>query len=239
MKIKKIMLFTYDFPHKKTQDFIYRLLSEGYEIKYVISAPWTDLRIAKPTVRTSPVHAGLVHPRVICKAFNIKYIVTDHNSTLAMKYLKKHKVDLYVIAGARILSKKVIETTDYKILNIHPGILPKIRGLDTLLWSIYYNEPIGISAHLISEKIDLGKLVMRKKLKLNKDDTIIDISLRLLEEQSDVLISAIEKLKQKTQRELKDINLNPVNYNTKMQGNLEQKMIKKFNLWLKHQLEKK
>ena len=236
MKIKNVMLFAYDFPHKKTQDFIFRLLVEGYNIKYVIAAPWVNLKISPSSTHNVPSHEGLTHPRKICKSFKIPYIRLEHNSSKTINYLKSHPVDLYIIAGARVLSYEVIKSARNKILNLHPGILPQVRGLDTLLWSICYNEPIGISAHLISSRVDLGKLIYKEKLKLNAFDTIIDVSLRLLEKQSDVMIKSIRIIDKSKVDKFRFINLLSVKYNTKMTPSLERKMIKKFNVWLKDQL---
>lgn len=230
------MLFCYDFPHKKTQDFIFRLLVEGYSIDYIIAAPWVRLNIPKSLYRVAPHSEGLIYAKKICKSFGIPYYVLDHNSNEVAKLIKNNTVDLYVIAGARILKKDVIEAAGDKILNIHPGILPKVRGLDTLLWSIYYDEPIGISAHFISPRIDLGLLIYKEKLELKKDDTTIDISLRLLEKQSDVMIKSMEILKKKEIRDLKNINGFSEAYNTKMQPAIEKKMLKEFPRWLKRHL---
>lgn len=236
MKIKNVMLFAYDFPHKKSQDFIIRLLAEGYNIKYVIAAPWVNLKITNTSVHAAPSHEGLIHPKKICNRFNIPYLSLEHNSLGTINYLKSHPVDLYIIAGARILNKEVIESARNKILNLHPGILPQVRGLDTLLWSIYYDEPIGISSHFVSERIDLGKLIYKEKLKLNAQDTIVDVSLRLLEKQTDVMIKSIEIINETKVNKFKNINVSSVIYNTKMPGYLEKKIVKKFNSWLKKQI---
>ena len=233
MKIKNIMLFGYNFPHKKTQDFIFRLLIENYNIKYVIAAPWKKLNIPRSAIRISPEHVGLVHPKSIFKKFNIKLIVSRHNSQETINFLKKNPVDLYIISGARILTKEVIESTKNKIFNIHPGLLPQVRGLDTLLWSIYFNKPLGMTAHFISKKIDSGLLIYKEKLLLKLSDTISDVSLRLLEEQTEVLIRSLKRLKSSKISELQNLDLKKAVYNTKMPQYLEKKTITKFPLWLK------
>lgn len=232
MKIRSCMLFCYDFPHKKTQDFIFRLLTEKYEIKYVIAAPWQKLTISPSRFRIAPVHTGLIHPRIICKTFNIKYSVCEHDSANTSTLLKKNPVDIAIISGARILKATTINAAQNKILNIHPGLLPEVRGLDTLLWSIHNTVPIGITSHLVSATIDSGHLIHREKLSLRPDDTIIDISLRLLEKQSDILSLSLKKLKKGTLSQLKNLDLQKTPYHTKMTDTMEEKIIKKFPLWL-------
>lgn len=236
MKTKNIMLFCYDFPHKKTQDFIVRLFVEGYKINYVLASPFQKLNIPESKMRISPQNSALIHPRLLCKAFSIPYIISSHNSQKSVKYLKEHPVDLYIISGARILSDDVINAAVGKILNIHPGLLPEIRGLDTLPWSIYYNQPIGISSHFIGSKIDSGLFIFKEKLSLYKDDTIIDVSLRLLEKQTDILIKSIKILEEKNFSDLRNLNFLKNPYLGKMPVAIEKKTLKKFRKWLRMHL---
>lgn len=231
MKTKKLMLFAYDFPHKKTQDFLFRLTVEGYKLKYCIAAPWKKLNIKSSSIRVDQKHSGLVHPRKICKYFNIKYLSLEHDSREVIDFIKKNPVDLYIISGARILTKEVIEACRGKILNIHPGLLPEVRGLDTFLWSIILKKPLGISAHMITSKIDSGLLICKEKLPIYKDDSAFDITLRLLEYQTDILIKALKKLEEgKTNYE--DLSKYKNSYNTKMDPKLEKKALQKLKEWI-------
>lgn len=236
MKTKNLMLFCYDFPHKKTQDFIVRLLVEGYKINYVLASPFQKLNIPESKIRISPQNSSLIHPRLLCKAFSIPFIVSNHNSQKTLDYLTEHPVDLCIISGARILSKRVINAAGGKILNVHPGMLPDIRGLDTLLWSIYYNQPAGITAHFIGSKIDSGLFIYKAKLELYKNDTIIDVSLRLLEQQSDILIKSLKSLREKNISNLINLDFKNSPYRSKMPVVLEKKTLRKFPEWLKKQL---
>lgn len=233
MKTKKLMLFVYDFPHKKTQDFLFRLIIEGYKIEYCIAAPWKKLNITPSLIRIDQKHQGLIHPRKICEYFNIKYQVLDHDSQETKEYMRENPVDLYIISGARILTKEVIEVCQGKVLNIHPGLLPDVRGLDTFFWSIYYKKPLGISAHFITPKIDSGNLIYKENLHLHKDDTPFDVTLRLLEQQTDVLIKSLKILAKKEPKDLEDLSSYHTPYNAKMDHKLEKEIYNKFNSWLK------
>lgn len=231
MKTKKLMLFVYDFPHKKTQDFLFRLLVEGYKVEYCIAAPWKKLNISPSSVRIDHKHQGLIHPKKICEYFNIKYQVLDHGSQETKEYIRKNPVDLYIISGARILTKEVIEACQGRILNIHPGLLPDVRGLDTFLWSIILKKPLGITTHLITPKIDSGLLVYKEKLPIYKDDTAFDITLRLLEYQTDILIKALKKLEEKSAN-YEDLSKYKNSYNTKMDSKLEKEALKQLKKWI-------
>ena len=231
--IRSVMLFCYDFPHKKTQDFLLRFLAEGYHVSYIIAAPKQKLNIAQSSVHIAPEHVGLIHPKLLCRRFNITYNVYDHNSKLAQLYIKKHPVDLSIISGARILSPDIINVMSGNVLNIHPGLLPEVRGLDTLLWSIYYDVAMGITGHLIGPKIDAGYLLYKERLHLQSDDTLIDISLRLLEKQTDTLMKSIKTLERNKRTSLKNLNMEHSRYNTKMPADLEEKTVRRFPSWLK------
>lgn len=232
MRTKNLMLFAYDFPHKKTQDILLRLIIEGYTIKYVIAAPRVKLKntahsLHKPT-------SDLIESSLICKKFKIPYIVLDHNDPKTSLYLKKNPVDLYIISGARILSAETIEATHNMIINIHPGLLPESRGLDTIYWSIYNDVPIGITAHFISSKIDSGKLIYKEKLTFDSSYSISNISLLLLEKQTDVLIKALDIIKNTKKMDvLLNLNSLTASYFSTMPEDLVNTTIKKFPSWRK------
>lgn len=233
MKTKNVMLFCYDFPHKKTQDFILHLLTNSYKIKYVIAAPKEKLNIPKSFAKITPENVNLIHPKKLCRIFDIPYLVFKHNNQETISYLNKNPVDLYLISGTRILSKAVIKAARQRIINIHPGLLPEIKGLDTFLWSIHNDIPLGITAHFINRKVDSGFLIYKEKLTLKKNDAIIDISLRLLENQSNILIKSLKILKKSKFSDLVNLDLQNSHYHTKMNKNLEKETIGKFSSWLR------
>ncbi len=219
----KIAVFAYNFPHKKTQDTILKLLIEGINIECVIACDPVELNLPKQTLRVKPRHIDLTHPEIICKRFNIPYFVTPHNSQEAIQILRNKNIDLGVIAGARILKKEVIESVKLGILNFHPGVLPFVRGLDTLKWAIYYNNPIGVSSHIINEKVDAGRIIEIKEIPLYKDDTLIDISLRLYETEIELLPKSIERINEKQIMEFEKIDTQ-YGYNKSMPSELECKI---------------
>ena len=222
------MVFAYDFPHKKTQDFIHALTTHHYKIDYVISAPWKKLPTSS---HLSSHYKNLVHPRVLCERLKIPYHVLEHNNQEAIELLRKAPVDLSIVSGARILSPEIIKVCRSKILNLHPGLLPEIRGLDTLLWSIYYDYPIGISAHLISSKIDCGTLIYKELLKLYPTDSLARINQRLVARQSHVLLKALTLLS--TQSFTENLDGTVHRYNSAMPKDLVEITLEKFSAWRK------
>lgn len=194
----KLVIFTYDFPHKKTQDFILRLFLAGYKIEFVVGAEPIKLNLPEHILRVKPIHIDVLHPASICDRLDIPYCVMPHNSEELASILRSSNIDLAVIAGARILRKHVIESVGKGIINFHPGLIPEVRGLDTLKWAVYNNLPIGVTAHFIDEHIDAGRIILRREITISKDDTFIDLSLRLEETEVNLLPEVLELVKEKS-----------------------------------------
>ena len=105
------------------------------------------------------------------KKNKINFLIVNYkNKKIAEKKilinLKKNNVDLICLAGfMKILSKKVINKYKDKILNIHPSLLPKYKGLNVHKRVIKNNEKFtGCSVHLVNSKLDSGKVILQKKL---------------------------------------------------------------------------
>ena len=104
------------------------------------------------------------------KKNNIKYHVINYSKkkqaeNKIFKYLKKNKIDLVCLAGfMKILSSDFINKFKKPILNIHPSLLPKYKGLNTHERAIENNEQYsGCTVHLVNSKLDSGKIILQQK----------------------------------------------------------------------------
>ena len=90
-----------------------------------------------------------------------------------LNQLKKKKIELICLAGfMKILSKNFIKKFNNKILNIHPSLLPKYKGLNTHKRAIDNNEIVsGCTVHYVVSKLDSGRIILQKKIKIFKKDT--------------------------------------------------------------------
>ena len=128
------------------------------------------------------------------KIFNFK------NKTLAekkvLKLLQINKISLICLAGfMKILSKKFIKSFKGKVINIHPSLLPKYKGLNTHERVIKNNEKYsGCTVHYVSEKLDSGKVIMQKKVKVLKNDTVYSLKKRILKSEHLLYPAAIKKI---------------------------------------------
>ena len=109
--------------------------------------------------------------------------------------LKKNKIDLICLAGfMKILSKKIINIYKNKILNIHPSLLPKYKGLNTHKRVIENKEKYsGCTVHLVNSKLDSGKIVLQKKVKVFKNDNEYSLAKRVLKIENLTYPRAIRK----------------------------------------------
>jgi phosphoribosylglycinamide formyltransferase-1 len=185
------IVFAYGFPHKKTQDVILRLTTLGVPPLAVLAAPWERLRIPLPAVRVKPRHADLIHPADLCRTLAIEYHLVDHRSDTCLLLLDQLRPELGVIAGARVLSGAVLDYFRHGIVNLHPGLLPHVRGLDALQWSLYHEVPLGVTAHVVDTRVDAGWIIERRLIDVHEDDTLVDLGLRLYETQLAMLGPAL------------------------------------------------
>jgi methionyl-tRNA formyltransferase len=187
------VVFAYDFPHKKGQDIILRLTALGYKPRAVLAAPRVPLGVPKSAIRVKPRHADLLDPEALCHELGIDYQVVEHASETCLLMLDQMDTEIGVVAGARILPAHVIERFRRGIINLHPGLLPDVRGLDALQWAIMRGQPLGVTAHLIDKRVDAGWILERRVVAEYPDDTLVDLSLRLYETELAMLKPAMER----------------------------------------------
>ena len=125
---------------------------------------------------------------------NYKDKLTFENQSL--KLLKKHNVDIICLAGfMKILSKKFISKFPGLILNIHPSLLPKYKGLNTHERAIKNKEKFsGCTVHFVNSKLDSGKIILKKKIKITKKDTAKSLAKKVLKQEHILYPSAIKKI---------------------------------------------
>jgi len=192
----KCCIFAYGFPHRKTNDFI-RTMAKMFNPKdlFVVAVPYQDLGERDPLIKV-PEHKVTEHPQEVARSNDIAYMLAcDHSYSTLHPLLREWKPDLGLVAGARILSKPVIDAFPRGVLNLHNGILPINRGLDCMKYAVYMNLPQGITAHLINDKVDSGRLVCEQIVPVFKHDTFSTIAARLYATQLRMLPEAVNAIR--------------------------------------------
>jgi len=110
--------------------------------------------------------------------------------------LKKNKINLICLAGfMKILSKNFILKFKGHILNIHPSLLPKYKGLNTHERAIKNKDNYsGCTVHFVTSKLDSGKIIFQKKVKINKKDTPKTLAKKILAQEHKLYPKAILKI---------------------------------------------
>ena len=113
-----------------------------------------------------------------------------------LKDLKSNDIKLICLAGfMKILSKDFIRKFKGKILNIHPSLLPKYKGLNTHHRAIQNKEKYsGCTVHLVNSKLDSGKIILQKKVKLSKKETPSSLQKKILKHEHILYPKAISKI---------------------------------------------
>ena len=95
----------------------------------------------------------------------------------------------------RILSSKFIKSFANPILNIHPSLLPKYKGLNTHQRALDNNEIItGCTVHFVSEELDSGEIIIQKSLNIDKNETAETLMKRVLKLEHQAYPEAIKKI---------------------------------------------
>ena len=110
------------------------------------------------------------------KKNSIPYLVIDTNKrnfeNIILSELKKYRISLICLAGyMKIISKDFLSKYTNEIINIHPSLLPKFKGLNTFERVLKNNEKkTGCTVHYVNKKIDNGKIIIQKSFFIDEDD---------------------------------------------------------------------
>ena len=152
----------------------------------------------------------------------IKYVVSNNKNAKGLQYPKKFKIDFKVynflsksksenkilrdlkdkniklicLAGfMKVLSKNFIKKFSFKILNIHPSLLPKYKGLNTHQRAIKNKDRYsGCTVHFVNSKLDSGKIILQKKVNILKKDTPVSLAKKILAQEHKLYPKAILKI---------------------------------------------
>ena len=137
---------------------------------------------------------------IYAKKSKIKFFVRNFKNVnisekQIIKLLSKFKIDLICLAGfMRVISKKFIKKFKKPILNIHPSLLPKYKGLNTHKKVLKNNEKFsGATVHLITPKLDSGRIILQKKVRILKSDNVKTLKKKILKIEHKIYPKAILK----------------------------------------------
>tara|TARA_B110001450_G_C17591402_1_gene469113 strand:- start:430 stop:993 length:564 start_codon:yes stop_codon:yes gene_type:complete len=148
----------------------------GSNLKYLIQSSRGHnfpIRIGL-VITNNPNAKGILY----AKKNSIPYFIIDTKrrdfENIILKKIKKHKISLICLAGyMKIISKEFIKNYGKKIINIHPSLLPKFKGLNTFEKILKNNEKkTGCTVHYVNKELDSGKIIIQKKFFIDTKDNI-------------------------------------------------------------------
>ena len=134
------------------------------------------------------------------KKFSIPHIILDFQKEkfekIAIKELLDRKIGLLCLAGfMKVLSKRFIRSFKGKIINIHPSLLPKYKGLNTFKRILNDGEKItGCTVHFVDEKLDNGNIIVKKRVSINKKESLEQLKKKVQSEEYKAYSVAIRKI---------------------------------------------
>jgi methionyl-tRNA formyltransferase len=111
------------------------------------------------------------------------YLVKSHNSDECLDLIKGLRPSVLLNGGTpRKLIAKLLNSAPQGVINVHPGILPKYRGASCVEWAIYNDEPIGNTAHFMTEGYDEGPIIKIEAYEFTPQDTYSSIRVKVYTE---------------------------------------------------------
>ena len=118
-----------------------------------------------------------------------------------IKIFKAWNVDLIVMAGwMRIISKKFCEAFPERIINLHPSLLPKYKGLHAIEQALNSGDDVtGCTVHYVTEELDSGRIIMQQEVPIRPEDDINSLTKAIQRAEYSLLPEAIKHVKHQIQ----------------------------------------
>src|SRR5439155_416003 len=94
----------------------------------------------------------------------------------------------------RILGPEMLGASTVGVVNCHPGLLPRFRGCTCVEWAVYLDEEVGNTVHFMNERIDEGPIVLQEALNFTKNDTYVDVRVKVYEHGHRLLARGVAKI---------------------------------------------
>ena len=149
------------------------------------------------TLSNTPHAKGLKYAdqfKIKKKVFDCKDFKNAEKKILLL--LKNEKIKFICLAGfMKILSKEFIKKFDGKIINIHPSLLPKYKGLNTHSKAIKNKDAFaGCTVHYVTARLDSGETILQKKTKITASDNSTSLAKKVLKQEHKLYPAAIMKI---------------------------------------------
>ena len=116
-----------------------------------------------------------------------------------IKLFQAWRVDIIVLAGwMKVVSSKLIEAFPRRIINIHPSLLPKYKGLNAVQQALDARDLVtGCTVHYVTEELDSGEIILQEEVHIFPHDTLDSLTKVIQQREYEILPRAIEYVKQR------------------------------------------
>ena len=113
-----------------------------------------------------------------------------------IKLFEAWRVDLIVLAGwMKIISPQFIEAFPRKIINVHPSLLPKYKGLNAVQQALDAKDEVtGCTVHYVTEELDSGEIILQSEVPILPEDTLESLTKVIQQREYDILPRAIDNV---------------------------------------------
>ena len=191
-----------------TPDFALGVLKKIYDMDHHISGVVTAPD--KLAGRGKKRKESVVKKWAVSKELSV-YQPTNLKSDDFYSQLKELRPDLIIVVAFRMLPKKVWDFSTYGTINLHASLLPDYRGAAPIHWAIINGETkTGVTTFFIDEKIDTGKIICKRELRIDEHDNVASLHDKLMELGADLMVETIEQISDNsyttTDQELGDLD---------------------------------
>jgi folate-dependent phosphoribosylglycinamide formyltransferase PurN len=131
----------------------------------------------------------------VCEAHQMKFFNTGSmNDSPAIDFVRDQGTDLLINAGGGIFKHELVQAPRMGILNAHMGSLPAFRGINVLEWSLFNDQPAGVTVHFIDRGIDTGDVLLFGEIRVETTDTISTLRAKALVTGVELIVKAVGEL---------------------------------------------
>jgi methionyl-tRNA formyltransferase len=140
-----------------------------------------------------PAYRPARETAVLCAAHGIRYeIVANHND--AEPLLRGADISIAILGDTRILKPHMINAVPHGVINVHPGLLPQVRGNNPYIWSIIHGLPQGVTVHLINADVDQGPILLARQFTIPAGATLAEFIAMLNEKCAEIVVEVLHSI---------------------------------------------
>jgi phosphoribosylglycinamide formyltransferase-1 len=214
----KICLLTYDAPHLKTAQVFNGLLNRGFSTIDFLLMPFERRPEREVVFQHRPFQFCGPAPQSLAGYAGSKTFAYEQWRSVLGEY------DHFIVCGSNLIETDFANSG--KVLNVHAGLIPAVRGLDSFKWAIFDGKPLGNTLHIIDENTDAGEVLGHCRTPVFLEDDLQTLANRHYENEIWMLVN-FDAVMEKANR----LTLTVGEPTKRMPSGVEQEMVRKFDAY--------